>query len=1241
MAERSKKKPIQPRQKSRPPSVTQPAAPAVEWADPDESLPEPSSATAAFPIVGIGASAGGLESFTQLLHQIPITTDLAFVLVQHLDPTHESMLPELLSRVTKMSVQRVRDGMVVEPNKVYVAPSNVDMAMKGLQLKLQPRSQTRGLHMPIDRFFRSLAQEHGSCAIGIILSGTGSDGALGLAEIKEQGGITFVQDERTAKFPGMPHSAIMNGGIDFILPPAGIAQELARVAQHPYVISPFSGREKDAAAEPPPIVESTSPDGLDRVYRLLRGTTGVDFSFYKQSTIRRRITRRMTLRKMDSLEEYAQYIREHPEELDALYHDLLIKVTGFFRDPETFEALKSRVFPTILRDRPANKPIRIWVPGCASGEECYSIVMCLLESLGDRVSHTPIQVFATDIDDIALAKARTGRYIENIALDISPERLRRFFTKVDQQYQIMQAIREVCTFARHDLCRDPPFSNLDLISCRNVLIYLEPAMQKRVVPLFHYALTLNGFLALGVSESIGTFSDLFTLVDRKQKIFTKKLTALRPAFDFSFPRLATDQAEAAGPRMGVDEPLLAGVDVYKEADRLVLKQYAPAGVLIDEQMDILQFRGDTSHYLRPAPGKASLNLLQMAREGLLINLRAAVAQARKTGGIVTREGVPVRFNGNSLNTTIRVIPLTLPSPFTQHYVVLFEEVASPGGHQVTPTTQRRAAATQEAERQRTSQLAQELEATKQYLQSLIERYEIANEELKSANEEILSSNEELQSTNEELETAKEELQSTNEELSSVNDELRQRNQELGEANNDLNNLFSSANLPIIALGGDLRIRRYTASAEKVLNVSPTDIGRPIGQLNLNFPVPDLEALILEAIDSVSITEREVQDHEGHWYCLRIRPYRTSDNRIDGAMLLFIDIDSVKDVDRLTSLLAEVDTARRFAEGVVERAPWPLVILDPQLRVIKANSAFYQVFRTSQADTEQQFIYTLGSGQWNILQLRGLLEDIIPQHSEFHSFEVTHDFPQLGERTVLLNARRIRRDEQETDTILLGIEDITEFRQAERTTANLREKEVLLREIYHRVKNNLQVVSSLLNLQAGSIQDPNVRELFQESQRRIQAMSLVHQKLYGSEHLTNINLWSYVQSLVGDLALMYETVGRIAFDIHVEGELDIDTAIPCGLILTELVSNALKYAFPAGQQGNISVTLRPETEDRWILMVQDDGVGIPPETDIAHLDSLGLNLVRDLASQLRGRVELDRSRGTTFTIHFTPIQHRRE
>jgi two-component system, chemotaxis family, CheB/CheR fusion protein len=549
----------------------------------------------------------------------------------------------------------------------------------------------------------------------------------------------------------MPHSAIVQGGVDFILPPTGIAQELARVAQH-LMSSPPSKREEASSAT----LFATSQERLGQLFRILRAATGVDFSFYKQSTVRRRILRRMRLRRVDSLAAYLHCVMQNREELDALYHDLFSKVTRFFRDPDTFEALKREVFPAIMRDRPANRPVRIWVPGCATGEECYSIAISLLEYLGDRVSEVPVQIFATDVDEIALAKARTGRYLQNVAHDISPECLRRFFTRVDERYQIIPTIRKSCTFGKHDLCSDPPIYNLDLISCQNSLIYFEPAIQERVIAFFDYALKPNGFLVLGMSESIGTFTNLFTPVGRGQKIFAKKVIAARPLLDFPLPAPQEHGAKAAAGSPHEDAPLLRGIDVYREADRVVLNQYAPAGVLINERMDILQFRGDTSHFLRLAPGKARLNLLQMAREGLPTDLRAAIAQAKQTGSMVTREGVRMWFEGHRLDVTIQVIPLALPSPLF-YCVVLFVEVASPAGRGAQGRTWRPVATRREDTRQLNSQLAQELEVTKQYLHSIIERYEAVDAELQAANEEILLSNQELQSINEELETAKEEL----------------------------------------------------------------------------------------------------------------------------------------------------------------------------------------------------------------------------------------------------------------------------------------------------------------------------------------------------------------------------------------------------------------------------------------------------------------------------------------------------
>jgi two-component system, chemotaxis family, CheB/CheR fusion protein len=1216
---------------SAPPHNKQPPSPPIDLSgspplDPDVQDPELPAAETPFPIVGVGASAGGLEAFMQLLRPLPIDIGLAFILIQHLDPARESMLAELLSRVTPMLVQPVQDGKTVAPNQVYVTPPHADVVITNRVLKLIPRTETRGLHMPIDVFFRSLAQDQGHHAIGIILSGAGSDGALGLQAIKDHGGLTFVQDEGTAAFSGMPHSAVMHGPVDVIRAPEGLAQELIQVARHPYVTAPAAAREEPR----PPLPDR---EAWGRILKVLQRGTGINFTAYKPSTITRRIARRMALHNLEQPGAYAQHLETHRDEVEALYHDLLIKVTQFFREPDSFEALKREVLPRLLRERPVQQPLRIWVPGCATGEEAYSLAICVLEFLGEGAFQHEIRLFATDIDELALAKARTGLYIENIALDVSPERLRRFFVKVDQHYQITQSIRELCVFAKHNLYQDPPFSNIDLISCRNVLIYLEPAIQRRVIPLFHYALQPNGVLTLGPAETLGTFADLFTLTDTRHKIYTKRLPALPAPVDFSLPARGGDGgATGTGPTPEATPPWPT-VDVYREADRVLLQQYAPAAVLVNEQMDILHFRGDTDRYLRPAPGKATLNLFRMVREGLLCELRAAMEQAKRTGGQVSREGARFRAEETWQEAIIRVTPL--PPPATSHYLIVFEACAAPALSTGTRGRQRRPGTLPATEADQIAQLQQELGATRQYLQTLMEQHEASDEELKAANEEIISSNEELRSTNEELETAKEELQSMNEELLTTNDELRHRNQELNQANSDLNNLFSSINLPVIIVGSDLRIRRFTAMAETVLRLIPTDVGRPIGHLQFNLVMPELESLILQVLDTVSTRELEVQDREGHWYSLRIRPYRTPERKIDGAVLLLIDIDSLKNVDRLTCLLEEVQAARDYAKAILQAVPKSLVILDQTLRVQMANQAFYQSFHVSPEETERRVLYQLGNGQWDIPRLRELLEQIVPQRGEVRDFDVKHTFETIGMRTMRLNARRLVPADKSEALILLTIDDITAQQLAhDQVNTALQEKELLLRELHHRVKNNLQMVSSLLSLQADALQDPAVRHAFEESQRRIQSIALVHEQLSASATLAPIHMGEFIQRLATLLFEAYAAAGRISLHLHTEEvPVTIDSAVPCALILTELISNALQHAFPAGQQGEVSITWRAEGEDHLLLMVQDTGTGMPPAVDLAHTDSLGLSLVQAMVEQLGGSTQVERTGGTTVAVRF--------
>ena len=731
--------------------------------------PEPQqSRRALFPIVGVGASAGGLEAFTQLLKTLGSGTEMAYVLVQHLDPSHESALTDLLARATEMPVRQVTDATPVEPNHVYVIPPNVDMTISQGTLRLTPRTETRGHHMPIDRFLRSLAEDQRSNAIGIILSGTASDGTLGLTAIKAEGGITFAQDEKSAKFDGMPQNAIAAGCVDFVLPPDAIGRELARIRAHPYLAPSSSSRTAELV-----------PDGdprLKDILHLLRTANEVDFSDYKPATVKRRILRRMALQRIGKLKEYVQFLRHHPSEVDALYEDILIKVTSFFRDPDAFEALKTEVFPSILKHRSPVEPIRIWVPGCSTGEETYSQAIALLEFLRNRRADIPFQLFGTDLGQGSIEKARAGIYPQSIAADVSPERLRRFFVKVEGGYRINKMIRDVCVFARQNLLQDPPFSRIDVISCRNVLIYLGPVLQKRIMPIFHYALRPRGFLMLGGAEGvIGTASDLFELMDRKHKIYCRKSTASGLHFDFAASRYSFEAGNiASGKETQQREGGVHLMDLHKEADRLLLTKYSPVAVVINDDMEVLESRGHVGLYLELAPGRASFNVLKMAREGLLFDLQSAINEAKKEkeGVPVRKENVQIERNGEVKDVNLEITAFKVVSGSGRHFLIMFEDSRSAGKGELAETMAAEAKLGKGGKEKRSGQssnLKQELAATKRYLHSIVEDKEASNEELQAANEEILSSNEELQSTNEELQTAKEELESTNEELHTVNE----------------------------------------------------------------------------------------------------------------------------------------------------------------------------------------------------------------------------------------------------------------------------------------------------------------------------------------------------------------------------------------------------------------------------------------------------------------------------------------
>jgi two-component system CheB/CheR fusion protein len=901
-------------------------------------------------IVGVGASAGGLDAFVQLLQALPTRTNLAFVFVQHLAPHYESSLPTLIGSKTQQRVVTASEDQEIEANHVYVIPPNVHINMDGGRLHLVPRPYDRTQYTPVDFFFQSLAHAQQNRAIGIILSGTASDGAGGVREIKALGGIAIAQRPETAKYDGMPRAAIATGMVDLVLSPAEIAARLVEVQSHPY-LAPRATPEDLAITD----------DQFAELFTLLRNISGIDFRRYKVPTVRRRLLRRMALHREIDLKSYIRHLREDRTELTALSHDLLIHVTRFFREPDSFAALGTLVFPQLAERASSDRPVRVWVPGCATGEEAYSVAIGLTEALGDRAPGARVQIFASDVSESAIEHARAAVYPPGVAADLSADRLKRFFQKSETGYKVNKTIRDMCVFARHDLTRDPPFSRLDLIVCRNVLIYLEAAQQKRLMTIFHYALQPTGYLMLGPAETAGQ-QPLFTIVDKKWRIYRKA------AIDVGLP------ADVAGERYAVPAvpgpaatPVARGdyKSVHDEANRVLLQKYGPPGVVVDHAMQVVRFRGQVGPFLEPPAGEPSLSVLKMAREGLLYSLRTALYTARAKNRAVRKEGVHLKSETGWREINLEVIPLS--GAGSGHLLVLFE--ALPEAPPVRPSKKARAREARGRSENRAEGLERELAASREYLQSIIQELEAANEELQSANEEVLSSNEELQSTNEELDTAKEELQSTNEELNTVNEELHSRNDELSRVNSDLVNLLASVEITIAIVGADMRIRRFTPVAERVLNLIAADVGRPIGQINPGIVGADIAELMRESIDQVTSLEREVQDRSGRWYSLRIRPYKSLDNRIDGAVLALIDIDASKRFQE------QLEQSRGNWLEMLNAVVQPLAVLDRGLRVKRTNDGFVARFGASSAAVEGKSIRELQQSPWNVAGLAEALSHV--------------------------------------------------------------------------------------------------------------------------------------------------------------------------------------------------------------------------------------------------------------------------
>jgi two-component system CheB/CheR fusion protein len=1160
-------------------------------------------------IVGVGASTGGLEAFTELVHHLPDDTGMAFVLIQHLDPKHESHLTELLSKSSKMPVSEVKGETRVEANHVYVIPPQHNLGISGGVLFTPPRPNN-GSNMPVDAFLRELAADQGIKALGVILSGTATDGTLGLQAIKAAGGITFAQDARTARADGMPKSAIAAGAVDYVLPPAGIALHLVALA-----------RDAQVLAEP---LEATEPAELAKILRLVRNATGVDFTHYKHGTLARRIKRRMALRGFEGLQDYSRDLEQNREEANALSENCFITVTAFFREPAVFDELKRVIFPALAANRAPEDPIRIWVPGCATGEEAYSIAMCLMEFLDETKASFPVEIFATDLSANAIEKARAGTYPDSALTRVSPQRLARFFTRSERGYQIGKGVRDLCVFARHNLAQDPPFSELDLISCCNVLIYLGDVLQRKVWKILQYSLKPNGFLVLGPSESIGTLSESFRQVDKTHKIYCMRTAASTPALPLN-----------EGPRPEIRVSLQkriaesgSGLEVQREADRLVLAEYAPPGVVIDNQMSIVQVRGRTAPYLELSPGKVSQNLLKLAREGLIAGLGKAIRTARQMNVVAQEGGFRIEDGGELKDVTIKVMPFPGPPPSGERYfLVLFEEPGPNGGPRALPKAARQSNAA-------SARLRHELVATKEYVQSMVEDHASTLEELRA-------SNEEAQAGNEELETAQEELESANEELNTLNEELKTSNLEFGKVNRDLTNLLESISIPLVMVGRDLRIRRFTRAIEPMLNLIASDVGRPITDFQPQVELPDLRRLLLDAMEGGNRRPRDVRDSHGRWYSVRVLPSVGPDGKSDGAVLVLIDIDAAK-------------RGLDFAEAIVETVREPLVILNQNLQVVKANKTFYQTFQSAHDETEGRLIYDLGNGQWNIPKLRELLENILPAHSTFRDFEVTHQFDRVGRKVMLLNASEIFNPNVEARTILLAIEDATDRKRAEEAlrTTNA-ELQHFAYALTHDLQEPLRMVVNFTELlaqeYAGKLDGDADRFISYSVQGALRIEALLKALLA---------YWEVNERERGRLvpidcgAVLAKTLLNLQASITESGALVTSDLLPTAIaeevllvqLFQNLISNSIKYR---GQETPRIHVSAERDGDGWRFAVRDNGIGIDPQdadrvfgmfkrlhgSEIPGT-GLGLAICKKVVERQGGRIWVESEAGRGATFKFT-------
>jgi len=1127
-----------------------------------------------FPVVGLGASAGGLDAFQKFFGAMPASSGMAFVLIQHLDPTHTSMMRELLSGHTLMPVVEASDGMPLEPDHVYLIPPGAYLAIDDWALRLSKPRERHGARMPFDFFLRSLASTCGELAICAVLSGTGADGSLGLKAVKEQGGLVIAQDPSEAAHDGMPRSAISTGCADLVLPVGQIPEALVQFSRQAYI----NGRRANTSPR------ANGDRGLSEIIDLLGKTTSHDFSLYKPGTLQRRIERRMALAAIEDSARYLHVLRADAKEREILAKDLLINVTHFFRDAPAFDVLAKKIVPDLVREHDLGRPLRIWVPGCSTGEEAYSIAMLFLEEIAASKSTIKLQVFASDVDPDCVAFARNGTYSEEIEADVAPNRLARFFLKEDGAYRVVRELREAVVFTTQNVLADPPFSRLDLISCRNVLIYLSPEAQERVLLLFHFALRENGVLFLGSSETVGDLADRFAPIAKKQRIF-RHVRRSRPG-EVDIPKSAGDYGRTS-PQRGArkrTDPILPLSELAKQT---LLAAYIPASVLINSSREGLHFFGTTDRYLKVASGEASQDILVMAREGLSDKLRVAIQRATENQARTLVAGARVERDGGSVAVTIAVLPIS--SEGEGFLLVSFSDEATPAPR---PIGQAQSA----SEASASAELEQELESLRGELNSAIRELDIANEEHKAINEEAMSVNEEFQSTNEELETSKEELQSLNEELNALNSQLHEIVERQRATSDDLNNILNSSDVATLFLDCALKIRFFTPATKAFFNVITTDIGRPLADLTHRFGDDDLLPDARTVLETFAPLRREVEADDGAWYIRSILPYRSDGTHVEGVVITFAGISEIKAAQR------EIQAARSYSDSIISTIGQPLVVLDDELRVISASASFYRDFAVEPATTVGRHLEDAGV-HLRVPELREFLASLPAQQSPTNDAEITITLPSLGRRVFVMSSRVIQEQPSASRKFLVAMIDVTDAKhigevleaakaQAERANIG---KSRFLAAASHDLRQPLQTISLLQGILAKRVKDESTLKLVDRLDETVSAMSSMLDKLLDINQLEA----GTVRPEVIDFAIngLLDQL-RTEFTYHAVEKSLSWRVVPSGLmvrsdprlleqIIRNMVSNAVKYT----SQGKILLGCR-RRGDKVRIEVMDTGIGIP-------------------------------------------------